>query len=561
MNRVLCALLAAMLITACSDEAPQPQLDPESQRSPVAGEVVGLLNEYNAHMWLGLPFAEPPVGEMRWRAPQTIAAWKGIREASEFGNSCTQPTSQFSDDDAQTELTGDEDCLYLNIYAPAMSAEQAQTANLPVMFWIHGGGNSIGSASDYDGSILATQENVIVITAQYRLGPFGWFYQPELASPDSSAEDISGNYGTLDLIEGLRWTRDNIRAFGGDPDNVTIFGESAGGFNVFSLLVSPLAKGLFQQAISQSGSTHFASIPAASKGVTNSSFPATSRMLSEFSLGNTPQLRELSNDQVMAVYRDGRIGGMIMMPTILHDGHVLPADSTLEALAAGNYNRVPAMMGTNKDEQKLFQYLDPNYADTWFGFWTHAIDPIVYDRDAWYQTRHWRLNGVEEPARKMTQSPVYAYRFDWDDHGSPLGMDFPQLFGAAHAFEIPFVFGGIGLGPLTDIIDTTPNQEERANLSNAMMRYWANFARSGNPNDSDLTEWQLWNEQEQFLVFDGSADGGIRMSTDTMSVAEFANALASDSRFEDQQSRCDIFNQLRTRSQLLEAYINQMDCE
>jgi para-nitrobenzyl esterase len=222
----------------------------------LAGQVVGLESEHGAHVWRGLPFSEPPTGDLCWRAAKPLVAWNGIREALNFARSCAQPPSKIGRTNSDGNVSGQEDCLYLDIYALPMSSEHAENARLPVMLWIHGGGNSIGSSS-YDSLILAKQENVIVVAVQYRLEPFGWFYQPGLASPQSSHENKSGNYGTLDLIQALQWSKDNIQAFGGNPDNVTIFGESAGGFNVLSLLLSPLADGLFNQAISQSGSVQF----------------------------------------------------------------------------------------------------------------------------------------------------------------------------------------------------------------------------------------------------------------------------------------------------------------
>ena len=557
-------MLLVGLLSACGDEAVTPQTaDATTLRAAPAGKTVGFESEYGAHAWLGLPFAEPPTGVLRWRAPKPLATWDGVREALEYGSACAQPVSQISGSDSSDNVSGQEDCLTLDIYAPVMSSESAAKTKLPVMLWIHGGGNSIGTSSSYDGSILATQENVIVVAVQYRLGPFGGFHQPGLAAAQDSAQDKSGNYGTLDLIQALHWTKDNIKAFGGNPDNVTIFGESAGGFNVFSLLLSPLADGLFHRAISQSGSVRFASVSAATQGQDNGSFNATRRMLDDANLDDITQLRGLRTEQVLEAYPTQGGSGMINMPTILHDGHVLPIQGALQALAAGHYNQVPTIMGTNKDEQKLFQYMDPKYTDTWFGVWSRPRDRQVYQRDASYKTDHWRLMGVEEPARRMTLAPVYAYRFEWDDLGTPLGMDFSFLFGAAHAFEIPFVFGGIGLGPLGDILDTTPHPEDRVTIGNAMMRYWANFARNGNPNDgtSDLPIWQAWAEQQQFIVFDAPRDSGLRMSGKSIPPEAWVDRVVKDSSFENAAQRCDLYQQLLARGAILEKFKSQLGCD
>ena len=565
MNNKLSVIILILLLSACGKDTPLPPVeDAETRRAAPAGKVVGFAAENGSHVWQGLPYAQAPQGGLRWRAPRPLNAWQGEKQALSFGPECAQPVSQLSGEVNEGNVTGQEDCLYLDIYAPPMSAEETAQANLPVMFWIHGGGNTIGTTRSYDASVLAQRENVIVITAQYRLGPFGWFYQPELFTEGDSAVDKSGNYGTLDLIAALNWTKNNIQAFGGNSNNVTIFGESAGGFNVISLMISPLAKGLFHKAISQSGSANFASLVRATEGEHNSSYQATQRLIELSGKGSVKALKNLNPDQILSAYESGGSSGMIRMPTIFHDGYTIPEQSTLELMAAGNYNQVPAILGTNKDEQKLFQYLDPKYTDTWFGIWSRPRDRKVYARDASYQTDHWRLIGVEEPARAMTQSPVYAYRFDWDDLGSPLGMDFSFLFGAAHAFEIPFVFGGVGLGPLGQILDSTPNPEERIEIENAMMRYWANFARSGNPNGEkgELPIWQAWGEngQEQSLTIDASSDGGIRMSDQTLSVQSTIKRLKDDPDFANQAERCALLDTMLSRSSLFKSAAEQIDC-
>ena len=232
--------------------------DPQSRRTTKLGAVVGFLDRTNTHAWLGIPYAQPPVDDLRWRAPRPPTPWQGTREALQFCSPCVQiggplagvPKDQFS------KVVGSEDCLYLNIWAPRFTPDTVpqDTDRLPVMVWIHGGGNSIGTASTYYfAHHIAGTHKLIVVTINYRLGVFGWFYHSALNGRDTSVEDRSGNYGTLDMIQALRWVQQNIAAFGGDPAKITIFGESAGGFNVYSLLASPLAKGLFHRAIVQSG--------------------------------------------------------------------------------------------------------------------------------------------------------------------------------------------------------------------------------------------------------------------------------------------------------------------
>jgi len=202
-------------------------------------------NDLNAIIWKGIPYAKPPVDELRWRAPKDPESWRGIRDATESCSKCTQlyTTEKWI---RLNYADGSEDCLYLDIYRPATKIK-----NLPVYVWIHGGSNNFGGAEDYNGSILANKANLIVVVIQYRLGPLGWFTHPALRH--GNPQDDSGNFGTLDTIQALKWVKQNIKAFGGNPRKVTIAGESAGSHNVTNLVISPLAKGLFSGAISQSG--------------------------------------------------------------------------------------------------------------------------------------------------------------------------------------------------------------------------------------------------------------------------------------------------------------------
>jgi para-nitrobenzyl esterase len=197
-------------------------------------------------VWAGIPYAKPPVGELRWKAPQDPEPWNKIRQSTYNFTRCTQPVFDLQWNPVN-KIQGSEDCLYLNVFRPKTNAK-----NLPVYFWIHGGGNSFDGADNYDASILAQKSNMVVVVIQFRTGPFGWFNHPAL-NPNGTAEDKSGNYGVLDMIKALKWVNKNIAAFGGNPKNVTIAGESTGGYRVMNLMISPLAKGLFHTAINQSG--------------------------------------------------------------------------------------------------------------------------------------------------------------------------------------------------------------------------------------------------------------------------------------------------------------------
>ena len=235
-------------------------INKESIREISQGLLIGKNSENNTFSWKGIPFAKPPINELRWKAPQMAMPWEGLFEATDFKDECFQREIILAEED----FIGSEDCLYLNIWTPKLSKDDIASLDkpLPVMMWIHGGGNVVGDAKIYDPSSLVSSQNVIVVTIQYRMGAFGWFRHPSLVDENSSLEDKSGNFGTLDTIAALEWIKNNIKAFGGDANNITIFGESAGGHNVTALFASPLAEGLFHKAIVQSGVSSVSSIEA-----------------------------------------------------------------------------------------------------------------------------------------------------------------------------------------------------------------------------------------------------------------------------------------------------------
>ena len=259
MKKLLVAglVLIAIGVMLWPEQPTQPAVHPaapETLRQTTAGPVVGFVDELNTHGWTGIPFAAPPVGDLRWAAPRLPEPWQEPLQAVTFNNACLQLWGILAGTDGELgQVVGSEDCLYLNVWAPAGSSD-LDSEPLPVMFWIHGGGNTIGTANTSNGARLAAEQNLVVVTINYRLGVLGWLSHPALRQAERSAHDASGNYGTLDMIAALQWVQYNIASFGGDPDNVTIFGESAGGRNVYSLMfLSPPAAGLFHQVIAQSG--------------------------------------------------------------------------------------------------------------------------------------------------------------------------------------------------------------------------------------------------------------------------------------------------------------------
>jgi para-nitrobenzyl esterase len=463
------------------------------------------------------------------------------------------------------------------------------------MVWIHGGGNSIGDASLYDGGHLAAEQGVIVVAVQYRMGPFGWLRHTALrADAGASAADQSGNFGTLDLVEALRWVQANVAAFGGDPARLTVFGESAGGRNVFTLLQSPLAAGLFQRAISQSGGIRYEPLSVAENlatdpepGHKNSSNELLLRLLishrgakdraaaQALATALSPAevaafLRERSAGEILGAYVDSRGMGMLDFPQIFADGTVMPADAPETHFGAGRYNQVPTIAGTNRDENKLFMAFDEKYTRLWFRILPSVRDPERYDRDAEYQALAWKLNGADDPARWMrkVQGPsVYAYRFDWDELDGFLWVDWSRVLGAAHAIEIPFVFGDFDI-PLLASLFSEDDLASRQQLARAMMSYWAEFAATGAPGrgrKGDLPLWSAWDEASddsaRFLVLDSEAGGGLRMSPDAITSTRLVERILADERFASAEERCEFFAQLNGWRPLPAADVARAGCE
>ncbi len=565
-------------------ERPAPRVaDPASRRTLGAGALVGFTGQYDSHVWLGIPYAKPPVGDLRWRPPQPAAAWNDTREATEFGSPCPQFASRFAGVVGLKPgtLTGNEDCLYLNVYAPRFSPNEIPTGNerLPVMVWIHGGGNSIGLGDFYDGGNLAATHDVIVVTTNYRLGPMGWFRHAALRVNASSEVESSGNFGTLDLIAVLEWVCDNIEAFGGDPGNVTIFGESAGGRNVVSLLVSPRAAGLFQRAIAQSGAVHNETVEAAEnfaddaeRGHRGSSNEVLASLLVAHGTAADRQaakahiagmklaeiaehLRSKSACEILSAYGTEPSEGLIDFPNVFADGVVLPREKPLERFSrAGGYNQVPTIFGTNRDENKLFMYADPMWVRTILWMWPWLRNEALFNATAEALAAMWKVNGADAPAAAMrgTQGPsVYVYRWDWDEEPTILGAELSVMLGAAHGFEIPFVFGHFDLGPEANIIFTDENEPGRRELAQKMMSYWAQFAYAGDPGrgrSGDLPAWTPWDpssaEAPKFMVFDTDAGGGLRMSSKTVTKESVLASVESDPRLETQRQRCGVYREM-----------------
>ena len=428
---------------------------------PTVQTKYGLVEGYSdkgTWCWKGIPYAKPPVGDLRWRAPLDPVPWLGKLKAKKFGSPASQIVLFFG-------LMGSEDCLYLNIWRP-----QTSETDLPVYLYIHGGGNSIGSSdtSSYHGNAVAERSNLLYVSVNYRLGAMGWFMHPA-TTISGSLEDKSGNYGTLDLVKSLEWVRDNIKAFGGDPNNVTVAGESGGAFNVLSLLASPSAKGLFHRAVVESGLSLVWS-PDVAKAQSNT-------LLAELLIKDRKVRNEEEAQQFINGMKDSEIDsflrsksaftilknipkrdfGMAAWRTIFSDGTVVPTEGFDVFSSEEWVNRVPVIIGCTKDEMKLFGWFrkDP------------PLNTREYDLVWSYFSMLWRANGVDEVAMKMTArsgTPVYVYRFDWgsiDENGeSVLPGEKGRELGAHHAAEIPF-FLGMGGGDIALLTGKTHNEHNQ----------------------------------------------------------------------------------------------------
>lgn len=465
------------------------------------GRVSGkMLNEGKVHAFLGIPYAAPPVGNLRWRAPERPAAWKGLRDATKFAPHCVQGVV-FTDMSFQ-DGTPSEDCLYLNVYAPAGATAASK---LPVMFWIHGGGYAGGAASEprHNGDALPTH-GVVLVTINYRLGALGFLAATEL---QKEAEGHAGNYGLMDMIAALRWVHANIRGFGGDSGNVTIFGESAGSFAVSTLMASPEARGLFHRAIGESG--------AAFRGVlVTDELGERGRRDQQFleSLGakTLAEARALPAEKIIEA--SNKQGMIRFSPAV--DGRVLtePVEKTY---AEGHQAHVPLLAGWNKDEnaaliahgmtvEKWKQYAAKHFAaheSEFLKVYPAANDEeaarsaVAYGGDGFIAFSTWLWI---EAQTKTGAAPVYRYHFELPAAPSKFH---PGWF-AFHSDDIEYVFGTLDTRPGAEI-----RPEDRA-LSETMMRYWTNFARTGNPNGKGLPEWPRYDEKHELLHLDRVISSG-----------------------------------------------------
>ncbi|KQP38857.1 carboxylesterase/lipase family protein [Pseudorhodoferax sp. Leaf274] len=544
---------AALVLAACAALAGcggSSDDDGPTLRTTAAGKLQGIDDSARngTWAWKGVRYAEPPVGALRWRAPVEPARWAGVRAADSFGPACLQigrmfgpgANNRFDETIASTmgQPLGSEDCLTLNIWRPATGE-----AKLPVLLFIHGGSNISGYTADplYDGAALAKAANAVVVTANYRLGVLGFLNLPQLRVGGTAGDD-SGNFALLDNMAALRWLRGNAAAFGGDADNITVSGESAGANNVLAVMTSPMAKGLFHKIVALSGGISLASnLPAGTS-------PALSPLATWQAQGELVLLNLLVADGTaadlaaartyvatrtaaqVADYLRGKDGKAVLATALakglntgnpIPDGTVVPTDP-IATIAAGQHVNVPTLIGNTRDEGKLFGGLLPLFG----GRPSYIVDDATrflmmarFDPDAatslttadivdasylpvatpatGYDARTGLITRLLFEANSQNllstlsarQPQLWQYRFDWAQEAYPWN----EVYGAAHAFDLAFLFGNFGPSVVGQVVGGTANRAGRLALSNALMASLGAFMRTGNPNATALgASWSPW---------------------------------------------------------------------
>lgn len=465
------------------------------------GVLAGIESD-GVQVYRGIPFAAPPVGPLRFRPPQPPHRWDGVRDATRFGPGSFQADRPLAPMLGIVVPEQSEDCLYLNVWTPA-----ADGARRPVIVWIHGGAWVIGAGSEaaYDGVSLARRGDVVVVTVNYRLGVFGYLRGRETGG---GALDCTGNESMLDLVAALTWVRQEIAAFGGDPANVTVMGESAGAFNTACLLTMPAAKGLFHKAVMQSGSLNLIRTPAAAAEVTG-------WLLEELGLSpdQAATLRDLPAEQLIDAQNRATKRSPLVTFAPVADGEIIPA-RPYDAIAAGSARGIPVLAGTNLDEMNLYRFMDPSIDaldDEGLVRRAEAVFPGAGPDGVSYGQRAVTAYRSARAARGDDTSPAavwlaistdqvfragttrllelhaahtpdtYAYLFTWQ----ATAPDRPQ--GAIHALDLPFVFGTLDLSEIGRLAGRTPAAYA---LSAQMQDAWLAFARTGSPRTENLPEWR-----------------------------------------------------------------------
>ena len=484
------AAVVAGLLMAISGFSYAGSLKATTEQGKVKGKTI---NDGKVRAFLGIPYAAPPVGDLRWKAPQPSAKWKGTRDATSYGSRCLQ--GREFDDMVFQDSGPSEDCLFLNIYTPA---ESTDSSKLPVMFWIHGGGYTGGASSEprHNGDFLPLK-GVVLVTINYRLGVFGFLTTEDLAK---EAGGTAGNYGLMDMVAALHWVKSNIKKFGGDSNNVTIFGESAGSFAVSTLMASPMAKGLFQRAIGESGGAFPSGRNLGGKTVAERA-KTDGAWVDSLGVKSLMELRALPANTILEA------ATKTSAPEFASDvdGKLL-TESVPDAYAAGRQAHVLLLAGWNADEgsgsavdgmtvaewkdraQAQFTDRAPEFLKLYPGETdAEALrSAIDFEGDSFIAFGTWKW---VEAHRKTGDSPVYRYHFELP---APPSKYHAGSF-AFHSDDIEYVFGTLA---------TRPGAVWRAKdwkLSDEIMSYWTNFAKNGDPNGPGLPEWPKYGKDDTLI--------------------------------------------------------------
>lgn len=491
-RNILINCLSIVFLSAGLAHAQTPAPQVKTAQGKAAGKWI---HDSKEKAFLGLPYAAPPIGNLRWKAPESPAAWTGVRDATNFRNRCEQ--WHIWDDYLFNDAGPSEDCLYLNVYAPAKAK---QGSKLPVMVWIHGGGFLAGSGSEprYTNPALVAK-GVIVVTLNYRLNVFGFLASEDLAKEQGGH---AGNYGLMDQVAALRWVKANIAAFGGDVNNVTIFGESAGSFSISALTVAPSARGLFHKLIGESGAFFGSALPMTSAGERAKHDQA---FVDSLGAKNLEELRAMPAGKILqAAQKQPGYGFFIVV-----DGAFIP-EPLPEAYAAGRQAHVPSIIGWNRDErsgtlskdmtaQKWKAYATEHYgakADEFLqAFPANTDEQAVRSADdfttiGFIGMGAWRW---AEAQSKTGNAPLYCYRFDRVAPAEPVHPSGKYAF---HSTELEYVFGTL------DVRKGAAWQAADRKLSDEVITYWTNFARSGDPNGNGLPQWPRYDKDETVIHLD-----------------------------------------------------------
>ncbi len=497
--QVMCAMAGLGLLLGSSGVALADSLTVKTEQGKVQGKTI---NEGKVRAFLGLPYAAPPVGDLRWKAPEAPAKWKGKRDATKFGAHCAQ--NHVFDDMIFQDSGPSEDCLFLNVYTPAGATGKSK---LPVMFWIHGGGYSGGASSEprHNGDFLPLK-GVILVTINYRLGVFGFLVTEDLAK---EADGSAGNYGLMDMVAALHWVNTNIKNFGGDPGNVTIFGESAGSFAVSTLMASPMAQGLFEKAIGESGAAFPSGLTLGGGTVADRS-KVDGAWVDSLGVKSLQELRAMPGDKILAAA--AKKGAPEFPPDI--DGRLL-TEPVPETYAAGKQAHVPLLAGWNADEGSFFAMRGMTAVQ-----WKAMAEGLFKDRAAEFLTLYPSNTDAEalrsaidygsdsfiafgtwkwlEAQCKTGDSPVYRYHLEL---AAPPSKFHPGSF-AFHSDDIEYVFGTLATRP------GAVWRPEDWKLSDEMMSYWTNFAKTGDPNGGQLPVWPKYCPDHELIHLNNPITSG-----------------------------------------------------